>query len=135
MALIHGIHDYLACHGGGLIAKSCLTLWDPVDCSLLGSSVHGIFLARILEWVATSFCRGSSQVGTELWSPALQADSLPTKPPGKPNYLAYVHIYFDFEPLRHSEGRDGREVHMPLCVQWSWVENSKQPLQLVCPIQ
>ena len=36
-----------------------LTLRDPVDCSLPGSSVHGILLARILEWVASSFSRGS----------------------------------------------------------------------------
>ena len=34
-----------------LVAKSCLTLCDTIDCSLLGSSVHGIFKARILEWV------------------------------------------------------------------------------------
>ena len=39
----------------------CLTLWDPMDCSLPGSSVHGIFQARVLEWVAISFSRGSSQ--------------------------------------------------------------------------
>ena len=39
---------------------SCSTLCDPVDCSLPGSSVHGIFQARILEWVAISFSRGSS---------------------------------------------------------------------------
>ena len=35
--------------------------WDPMDCSPPGSSVHGIFHARILEWVAISFCRGSSR--------------------------------------------------------------------------
>ena len=40
-------------------AQSCLTL-QPTDCSLPGSSVHGIFQARILEWVAISYCRGSS---------------------------------------------------------------------------
>ena len=44
-----------------LVAKSCLTLWDPIDCSPPGSSVHGISQARILEWVAISFFRGSSQ--------------------------------------------------------------------------
>ena len=37
------------------------TLWDPMDCSLPGSSVHGILQARILEWFAISFSRGSSQ--------------------------------------------------------------------------
>ena len=39
------------------VAQSCLTLCDPVDRSLPGSSVHGILQARILEWVAISFFR------------------------------------------------------------------------------
>ena len=39
--------------------KSCLTPCNPMDCSLPGSSVHGIFQARILEWVAISFSRSS----------------------------------------------------------------------------
>ena len=41
--------------------QSCPTLWDSMDCSLTGSSVHGIFLARILEWVAIFYSRGFSQ--------------------------------------------------------------------------
>ena len=44
-----------------LVAQFCLTLCDPMDCSPPGSSVHEIFQARILEWVAISFSRGSSQ--------------------------------------------------------------------------
>ena len=43
------------------VAQSCPTLCDPMDCSLLGSSVHGILQARILEWVVISSSRGSSQ--------------------------------------------------------------------------
>ena len=43
------------------VAQSCLTLCEPMDCSLPGSSVHGIFQARVREWVAISFSRGSSQ--------------------------------------------------------------------------
>ena len=43
------------------VSQSCPTLCDPVDCRLPGSSIHGIFQARILEWVAISFSRGSSQ--------------------------------------------------------------------------
>ena len=42
------------------VAQLCLTLYDPTDCSQLGSSIHGIFQARILEWVASSYSRGSS---------------------------------------------------------------------------
>ena len=41
------------------VAQSCPTLCDPMDCNLPGSSVHGILQARILEWVAISFSRGS----------------------------------------------------------------------------
>ena len=41
-------------------AQSCLTLCDPMDCSLPGSSMHGIFQARVQEWVAIAFSRGSS---------------------------------------------------------------------------
>ena len=37
------------------VAQSCLTLRDPMDCSLPGSSVHGIFKARVLEWGAIAF--------------------------------------------------------------------------------
>ena len=43
------------------VAQSCLTLCDAVDCSPPGSYVHGILQARILEWVAISFSRGSSR--------------------------------------------------------------------------
>ena len=43
------------------VAQLCLTLCDPMDCSLPGSSVHGIFQATVLEWIAISFSRGSSQ--------------------------------------------------------------------------
>ena len=42
------------------VTQLCLTLCDPVDCSLPGFSIHGIFQARVLEWVAIFFSRGSS---------------------------------------------------------------------------
>ena len=66
-----------------LVIQLCLTLYDHINCSPPGSSVHGISQVRILEWVAIPFTRGSSWPGIELWSPALQADSLPSEPPGK----------------------------------------------------
>ena len=43
-----------------LVPQSCLTLCDPMDCNLLGSTVHGILQAKILDWVAISFSEGSS---------------------------------------------------------------------------
>ena len=47
--------------GEGKVAQSCPTLCDPMDCNLLGFSIHGILQTRILEWIAISFSRGSSQ--------------------------------------------------------------------------
>ena len=41
--------------GESEVTRSCLTLSDPMDCSLPGSSVHGIFQARVLEWGAIAF--------------------------------------------------------------------------------
>ena len=43
------------------VTQSCPTLCDPMNCSLPGSSLHGIFQARVLEWVAIAFSRGSSR--------------------------------------------------------------------------
>ena len=54
-------------YGGGLVAKLCLTLCDPMDGSLPGSSVHGILQARILKWVAMPFSRGSSRPRDWTW--------------------------------------------------------------------
>ena len=48
-------------HAGVQSIQSCSTRCNPMDCSLPGSSVHGIFLTRILEWVAMPFSRGSSR--------------------------------------------------------------------------
>ena len=50
-----------------LATQSCPTLYDPMDCSLPGSSVHGILQARILECLAISFSRGSSQPKDRTW--------------------------------------------------------------------
>ena len=55
------ITNYVSGESESEVAQSCLTLCDPMDCSLLGSSVHGIFQARVLEWVAISFSMGSSR--------------------------------------------------------------------------
>ena len=72
------------------VTQSCLTLCYPMDCSPPGSSVPGILQARILEWVAISFSRGSSW--PKDWthgSPALKADALLSELLGKtlPTFL------------------------------------------------
>ena len=60
------------------VVQSCPTLCDPMD-----YVVHGILQARLLEWGAFPFFRGSSHLGIEPRSPALQVNSLPAEPQGK----------------------------------------------------
>ena len=67
-----------------------------MDCSPPGSSVHGISQARVLEWVAISFSRDLPNPGIEPRSPELQADSLPSEPPGEPKTimeLSFIFVY------------------------------------------
>ena len=59
----------------------------PWICGPPGSSVHGIFQARILEWVAISLSRGSAHPRIKPRCPAFQEDSLPSGPPGNPKKL------------------------------------------------
>ena len=71
-----------------VLTQSCCTLCDPMGCSLPGSSVHGIFQARILEWAVISYSRASSQhteiEPASLTSPVLAGGYFTTEPPGKP---------------------------------------------------
>ena len=77
-------YDLMCVHAK--LLQSCLTLCNPMDCSLPGSSVHGILQARILEWVAMASSRGSSQPSNLFLLDLLhwQVGSLPLVPPGKP---------------------------------------------------
>ena len=88
------------------VAQSCPTLCDPMDCSLPGSSVHGILQARILEWVAMPSSRGPSQPGIEpgsLSSPALVGRFFATEPSGKPREGGDTHTNGDF-PYKSCKG-------------------------------
>ena len=100
-----GCHFHLQCmkvKGENEVTQSCLTLSDPTDCSLPGSSVHGIFQARVLEWAAIalsecSFYSFTKQTHTEgglssevlitegrcLQSSPQSPRSLPFQPPSK----------------------------------------------------
>ena len=68
------------------VAQLCWTLCDPMDCSLPGSFIHGI--SRQEYWSGLPFPSPGDlpNPGIELRSPALQADTLPSEPPGKPIY-------------------------------------------------
>ena len=73
-----------------LVAQLCLTLCYLMDCSLPGSSVHGILQARLLKWVAIYSPGDLPDSGIEPRFPALQADSLPSEPPGKPMTILQI---------------------------------------------
>ena len=65
------------------LLQSCPTFCDTMDCSLPASSVHGTLQARILDWVAIPFSRGSSW--SRYWTQlSCTVDSFPAEPPGKP---------------------------------------------------
>ena len=77
-------------------AQRCPALWDPMD-----YTVHGILQARILEWVAFPFSRGSSQLRIEMRSPVLQEDSLPAEPQGKPTVWCKLNFICTGKPIRN----------------------------------
>ena len=66
------------------VAQSYPTLSNPMDCSPPGSHIHGIFQARILEWVAIPFSRGSSQSRDWAWVSCIAGRVFTAEPPGKP---------------------------------------------------
>ena len=72
--------------------QSCLTLCDAMDCSLPGSSVHGILYTRILEWVACPPPGDLPSSEIEPRSSSLQVDSLLSEPPGEP--FRYTRLIF-----------------------------------------
>ena len=65
------------------VAQSCPTLCDLMDCSPPGSSLCGILRARVLEWVAIPFSRGSSQTRDQTWVSHIAAGFLTVSAPGK----------------------------------------------------
>ena len=73
-----------------LVVQFCLTLCYPMDCNLPGSSVHGILRQEYWSGLPDPSPVDLSDPGIESRSPALQADSLPSEPPGKPFSLQHV---------------------------------------------
>ena len=123
------------------VAQSCPTLCDSMDCSLSGSSVHGIFQARVLEWIAISFSRGFFQPRN--WTRVSRiagrcctvwATSNPTHrhiPWGNQSWKR--HMYSLFIAARYRIARTWKQPRCPLTDEWikkfwyicTW--NSTQP--------
>ena len=91
-----------------LCAQSRVTFCDPMDCNAPGSCVHRISQTRILEWVAISSFRGSSQPGIKPTSPALAGRFFATEPSRTHPALYYGHIL-----------DRGSEISLGLCLTMS----------------
>ena len=92
-----GCHFLLQCmkvKSESEVAESCLTLSDPMDCSLPGSSIHGIFQARVLEWGAIAF----SSIKAELTLKSSYSRLAPTKL--KHNLKRIICKYFSCQPKK-----------------------------------
>ena len=86
--------------------QSCPTLCDPMDCSLPGSSVHGILQARILQWVVMPSSRGTSQPRDQThisYVSCFGRWALPLEPPGKHLlFFGFMLFFFHSFSLFHS---------------------------------
>ena len=71
-------------HEKAKVAQLCLTFSDPMNCSLPGSSVHGILQARLLEWVAVPFSRRSSQPRNKTGVSCIAGEFFTIEPPREP---------------------------------------------------
>ena len=88
------------------LLQSCPTLCDPIDCSLPGSSVHGILQARILQWVAMPSSRGFSRPRDRTHVSCgsyIAGGFFTTEPPGKPQKGPYLNA-------RHGRGSAGKSL-------------------------
>ena len=103
-----------------LCTQSCPTFCDPTGCSPPGSSVYGTFQARILEWVAISFSRGSFWSRDHLLCHLLwQADSLPSAPPGK--LVSFIDYSKDLNYIHHNKlWKIFKEMEVPDTLLVSW---------------
>ena len=128
---------HLLCHTclSAKLLQSCPTLWDLVDCSPPGFSIRGILQARILEWVAMTFSRGSSRPRD--WT-RISGDScvagrfFTAEPPGKPLFClarenkapkSWFHFYCFYVVMTWVGGRDeiiSNNHFKTVCFVWWW---------------
>ena len=98
------------------LAQSCLTLCNPMDYSLSGSSVHGILQARILEWVAFPFSRGSSQSRNQTQVSCIEGGFFTN------SKYWYIAIWLpQMETLSKEEGRLGYPSRSTSNLVWRWL--------------
>ena len=98
-----------------LVAQSCLIICNPIDCRLPGSSVPGIFQAKIVEWVAIPFSRGSSRPRDWTWVSRIAGRSFTVWVTRRISFVEAMHElcswqHRHFMSLLNSNGVTGREL-------------------------
>ena len=126
VCILISISHFDTCNLCVLVTQSCPTLCNPMDCSTLGSSVHGILQAIVLERVAIYFSRGSSRPKDRTCLLRCRQDSLLSEPPGKPiwnqeDYFLSLFSFFNDLVLHAFSKRLGEGNGTPL--QYSCLEN------------
>ena len=109
------------------VTQSCPTLCNPMDCSLPGSSVHGIFQTKILEWVAIAFTRRSSWPRDWTWVSHIVGRRFTVWATGKSFLIwgCWQFSWFPWSPsLHHENGQNGREEVSHYC----WGHTSSLPV-------
>ena len=103
------------------VAQLCPTLCDPMD-----YTIHGVLQARILEWVAFPFSRGLPNLGIKPRSPALQVDSLPAEPQGKPKSSAKECSNHSTTALISHDSKVSAAHELRTCTDWVLERQSNQ---------
>ena len=104
--VVYALHSGQLAEPATRKVKLKVTQWCPTLCNHMDYTIHGILQARILEWVAFPFSRGSFQPRNRTQSPALQMDSLPAELQGKPSILFTQWLNGDLSKLVHSGSRN-----------------------------
>ena len=95
---------------------SVVSLWDPIDYSPPDSSVHGALQAKLLEWVAISFSRGSAWPRDRTWVSCFAGRFLPSEPPGKFLYT-YTHTHTHTNTMEYYSAIKTNEI-LPFMTTW-----------------
>ena len=116
------------------VAKSCLTLCNPMNYSPPGFSVHGIFQATILDWLRFSSPGNLPHPGTELASPAWQVGSLPLSHQGSPKdtmWRGYIRSRVGEEKDKTYVQREAEIQELAKSRQWQSTRSTTSECQ--CP--
>ena len=111
------------------VTQSCPSLCNPMDYSLPGSSILGIFQARVLEWVANSFSRGSSQPRDRIWVSHIAVRCFTIWSTREAPVKNMVHIY-NGTLLSHKKEQDCRDMDRPRDCHTERDKSEKQILHI-----